>query len=176
MPLATQPNTLSALQAMQSLILNECLVSGASPFAALSTADAARYGVSRAVFIGQPKDFNAAYTPQCAIVLPPESELVTLAGYAGRATAEVEALVRVYVDPRPDWYAAEQQALAIRDALWPVLLRHADLGGTVASVIASEGRPGRGLCYEQVAGNVYRCYEARWWMRQQWTVAGGRAM
>lgn len=176
MPLSTQPNTLAALQAMQSLILNECLVSGSSPFAALSTADAARYGVSRAVFIGQPKDFNAAYMPQCAITLPTDSELVTLEGYAGRAAAEVEALVRVYVDPRADWYAAEQQALAIRDALWPVLLRHADLGGSVASVIASEGRPGRGLCYEQVAGNVYRCYEARWWMRQQWTVAGGRAV
>lgn len=161
---------------MQSLILNGCLVSGASPFAALSTTDATRYGVSRAVFTGQPKDFNAAYTPQCAIIVPMESEIVALGGYAGRAVAEVEALVRVYVDPRPDWYAAEQQTLSIRDALWPVLLRHANLGGTVSTVIASEGRPGRGLCYEQVAGNVYRCYEARWWIRQQWTVAGGRVV
>lgn len=176
MPLSTQPNTLAALQAMQTLILTECLVGGSSPFAALSTADATRYGISRAVFVGQPKNFNAAYMPQCVIFLPSEPETATLAGYAGRATAEAEALARVYVDPRPDWYAAEQQALAIADALWSVLARHAALGGTVASVSASEGRPGRGLCYEQVAGNVYRCYETLWWFRQQWSVAGGRAL
>lgn len=176
MPLPTQPATLATLQAMQSLIVSGCLVGGTSPFTALSPADAARYGVANAVFVGQPKEVNTAYMPQCAITLPMDAEVVTLAGYAGRAVAEIEALVRVYVDPRLDWYAAEQQALAIRDALWPVLLRNAELGGSVASVIASEGRPGRGLCYEQIAGNVYRCYEARWWVRQQWSVAGGRAV
>lgn len=176
MSLPTQPDTLATLQAMQSLIVAGCLVGGTSPFAALSAADAARYGVANAVFVGQPKDVNTAYMPQCAITVPENAEVVTLAGYAGRAVAEIEALARVYVDPRPDWYAAEQQALAIRDALWPVLLRHAELGAMVASVIASEGRPGRGLCYEQIAGNVYRCYEARWWVRQQWSVAGGRAV
>lgn len=172
--LPAQANTLAALQAMQSIILGECLVGGASPFAALNAADTARYGVARAVFVGRPKDFNDAYLPQCCLWLPPESESAALAGYAGRAFAGFEARVLVYVDPRPDWYAAEQQILAIRDALWPALHRHERLGGTVAGVVESTARAGRGLCYEQIGGSEYRCYEALWQVRQQWTIGGGR--
>ncbi|HEU5437760.1 MAG TPA: hypothetical protein VFU88_00610 [Ktedonobacterales bacterium] len=171
-----QPATFAALQAMQAIILAECLVGGASPFAALSTADVARFGVASAVFIGRPKDFKDAYLPQCCLWIPEESETAALAGLAGRAEAELEARVRVFVDQRPDWYAAEQQILAIRDALWPAMLRHERLGGIVPTVIASEARTGRGLCYEQVAGNEYRCYEAGWWVRQQWSIAGGKVM
>jgi hypothetical protein len=159
---------------MQSIILGECLVGGVTPFAALSAADATRYGVANAVFIGRPKDFADAYLPQCCIWIPQETEAVEL-GYAGRATAEFEALVQVFVDVRADWYAGEQQALAIRDALWSGMLRHARLGGAVATVIASEAREGCGLCYEQIAGIEYRCFEARWWVRQQWTIALGRS-
>jgi len=72
--------------------------------------------------------------------------------------------------------AGEQQILAIRDALLPVLAHHARLGGSVSTVLASAVCAGRGLCYEEVAGTVYRCYEARWWVRQQWSVSGGRAV
>ncbi len=174
--LPAQPDTFAALQAMQSIVLAECLVSGLTPFAALSASDAARYGVSRAVFVGQPKDFADAYLPQCRIWIAPETETVSLTAYAGRAEAELEAIVRVYVDLRPDWYAAEQSVLSIRDALWSALLRHERLGGTVATVIESQARPGRGLGYEQIAGSDYRCYEARWLIRQQWSIAGGRVV
>jgi hypothetical protein len=170
-----QPATLAALQAMQTIILSECLVGGVTPFAALSAADASRYGVANAVFVGRPKDFADAYLPQCCIWIPEGKEMVEL-GYAGRATTEFEAWVHVFVDLRTDWYAGEQQILAIRDALWPAMLRHARLGGTVATVIASEAREGRGLCYEQIAGIEYRCFEARWWARQQWTISGGRSV
>ncbi len=187
MPLPTSPQTLAALQAMQSIILAECLVNSASPFAALSAADATRYGVSKAVLIGKPKDFKDGYLPQCNLWVPPGDEAaqpVELAGYSsssgggagGRAFAEVEAIVNVYVDMRTDWYAGEQSILQIRDALWPALLHHELLGGTVAGVIESWAREGRGLCYEQVAGVDYRCYEALWGFRQQWSLAGGRAI
>ena len=174
--LPSQPDTFSALQAMHSLILSECLVAGVSPFAPLSASDAARFGVARAVFVGRPKDFSDAYLPQCCIWLPSEtsSETVELAGYAGRATSVFEARVLLLVDQRSDWYAAEQQILALRDALWPVLLRHAQLGGGVPSVMASEAFVGRGLCYDQVAGVLYRGFEAVWRIRQQWQVTGGR--
>lgn len=168
-----QPATFAVLQAMQSVILSECLVGGVSPFAALSSADVARFGVANAVFIGQPKDFKDGYLPQCNLWIPPESESAELLGFAGRAVAEFEARVRVTVDLRTDWYTAEQQILAIRDVLWPVLLRHERLGGTVTSVVAGEARAGRGLCYETVAGAQYRCFEALWWVRQQWNIAGG---
>jgi hypothetical protein len=173
--LPSQPNTFGALQAMQSLILNECLVAGVSPFAALSAGDATRYGIARAVFIGRPKDFADAYLPQCCIWLPSDTnaESVELAGYAGRARSTFAARVLLLVDQRTDWYAAEQQILTLRDALWPVLLRHAQLGGVDASVTASEAFVGRGLCYEQVAGVQYRCFEAIWRVRQQWQVSGG---
>lgn len=173
--LPSQPDTFGALQAMQSLILNECLVAGVSPFAALSAADASRYGVARAVFVGRPKDFSDAYLPQCCIWLPSDTntETVELSGYAGRALSTFAAHVLLLVDQRTDWYAAEQQILTLRDALWPVLLRHAQLGGAVASVTVSEAFVGRGLCYEQIAGVQYRCFEALWRVRQQWQVSGG---
>ena len=174
--LPTQPDTFGALRAMQSLILSECLVAGVSPFAPLSATDAARYGVARAVFVGRPKDFSDAYLPQCCVWLPAETsgDTVELAGYAGRATSTFAARVLLLVDQRSDWYAAEQQILALRDALWPVLLRHAQLGGTVPSVTATAAFVGRGLCYEQVAGVQYRAFEAVWRVRQQWQVTGGR--
>jgi hypothetical protein len=173
--LPSQPDTFGALRAMQSLILSECLVAGVSPFAALGAADAARYGVARAVFVGRPKDFADAYLPQCCIWLPADTtaETVELVGYTGRALATFDAHVLLLVDQRTDWYAAEQQILALRDALWPVLLRHAQLGGAVLSVTASEAFVGRGLCYEQVAGVQYRAFEAIWRVRQQWQVPGG---
>jgi hypothetical protein len=182
MPLPTAPQTLGALQAMQTIILNECLVSSASPFATLSATDQTRYGIAKAIFVGKPKDFKDGYLPQCNLWVPSGDEPmqpVELAGYSGtavggRAFAEVEAIVSVYVDLRTDWYAGEQQILQIRDALWPALLKHELLGGGVAGVIESWAREGRGLCYEQVAGIEYRCYEALWGFRQQWSLAGGR--
>ena len=176
--LPSQPDTLGALRALQSLVLNECLVAGASPFASLAAADAARYGVARAVFIGRPKDFSDAYLPQCCIWLPSEtqSDAVSLQGYNGRARSTFAAHVLLLDDQRADWYTAEQQILSQRDALWPVLLRHALLGGTVPSVTATEAAIGRGLCYEQVAGVQYRCFEAIWRVRQQWQISGGRVV
>jgi hypothetical protein len=177
MPVPTAPTTFACLQAMQSIILSECLVASASPFAALSAADQARFGVARAVFIGKPKDFADAYLPQCHIWLPPGEEAaqqVEWVGYAGRVFGEVEARVTVYVDLRTDWYAREQTMLSIVDALWPAILHHEQLGGTVATVIESDATEGKGLGYEQVAGVEYRTYEALWWVRQQWNIAGGR--
>jgi len=180
--LPAQPDTLGALEAMRTIILSECLVGGVIPFAALSAADATRYGVSYAAFIGRPKDFNAAYLPQLNLWIPPEPEGAAQANAAalvsgvGRANATFEAIVQVIVDMRADWYAGEQQALAIRDALWSALMRHERLAGLAQTVTASEARPGRGLGYEQIAGVEYRVYEARWWARQEWLIAGGRVV
>jgi hypothetical protein len=175
--LGNGPSTLAVLQAMQGIILSECLVGGVSPFAALSTADASRYGVARSVFVGRPKDFKDGYLPQCNLWIPPNdatNQPVELAGYVGRVEDEVEVTLQAFVDLRADWYAGEQQIIAIRDALWPVVLRHLLLGGTVASVTEADAREGRGLCYETVAGQEYRCYELSWLVRQQWTISGGR--
>jgi hypothetical protein len=102
--LPSQPDTFGALRAMQSLILSECLVAGVSPFAPLSAADATRYGVARAVFIGRPKDFSDAYLPQCCITLPSDSraESVEMVGYAGRARSMFAARILLLVDQRTD--------------------------------------------------------------------------
>lgn len=179
MPLPTQPSTLATLQAMQSVIVAECLVASVSPFATLAAADATRYGVAVAVFVGKPKDFKGAYLPQCTLWVPPRDEAAqptALLGLAGRVEEVTEVIVTAYVDLRTDWYAGEQQILAIRDALWPALHHHERLGGTVATVIESWAEEGAGLGYEEVAGVEYRTYEARWFARQQWNVSGGRAI
>ncbi len=80
----------------------------------------------------------------------------------------IEVIGQCFVDMRADWYAGEQQILAIRDALWPVVLKHELLGASVASIAEVQAEEGRGLCYEQVAGVEYRCFEWRWLVRQQW--------
>lgn len=174
--LPNAPTTLGVLQALQSIIIAEVQVSGASPFAALSAADQSRYSVSRAVFIGRPKDFADAYLPQCCLWIPERDEAqqpIELVGYAGRVSDVLEITVQAFADLRTDWWLAEQKILAIRDALWPVLLRHKQLGGTVASVTEAEPREGRGFCYEQIAGMEYRCYEAVLSVHQQWNISGG---
>lgn len=176
MPLPSQANTLGALQALQAIIINETLVGGVSPFAALSTGDAARYGVARAVFVGRPKDFADAALPCCALWLPERDEAeqpVELVGYAGRVLDDLEVTVQVFCDLRADWWAAEQKILQIRDALWPVLLHHLMLGASVPTVSEADAWEGRGLCYEQIAGVEYRCYEAQVGIRQQYTITGG---
>jgi hypothetical protein len=179
MLLPGQANTLAALQAMQTLILNEVLVASVSLFATLSASDQTRYGVSRAVFIGKPKDWKDAYLPACTLWVPPRDpaqQPVEMVGYAGRVLDEVEVQVTCWVDLRTDWYAGEQQILAIRDALWPTLLKHERLGGTVAGVTQATGSEGRGLAYETVAGVEYRIYQAVWRFSQQYVVAGGRSV
>lgn len=177
MAVQTSANTLAVLQAMQGIILGEALVGGSSPFAALSAADAARYGVSRAVFVGRPKDFNSAYMPQCCLFIPENDatrQPVELVGYAGRVFDTVEVVAQCFADLTPDWWQAEQAILQIRDALWPALLRHELLGGTVPTVAGADAREGRGLCFEEVAGSQYRCYEAIVTVRQQFNITGGR--
>lgn len=176
MPLATGPNTLGVLQALQGIIINGALVGGVSPFAALSTTDATRYGVARAVFIGRPKDFSDAYLPSCCLWIPERDEPhqpVELMGHTGRVFDDIEITVQAFADLRTDWYAAEQKILQIRDALWPVVLKHVQLGGTVATVTESDAWEGRGLCYEEIGGVQYRCYELQVGIRQQWSIAGG---
>lgn len=176
MPVASGPNTLGVLQAMQTIILNEALVGGVSPFAALSAADQTRYGVARAVFIGRPKDFSDAYLPSCCLWIPERDEReqpVELVGYSGRVFDDIEVTLQCFTDLRADWYAAEQKILQIRDALWPVVLKHVSLGGTVATVSEADAYEGRGLCYEEIAGVEYRCYELIYAVRQQYNITGG---
>ena len=176
MPLASGPNTLGVLQAVQGIIINEALVGGVSPFAALSASDVTRYGVARAVFVGRPKDFADVYLPCCVLWIPEREEAhqpVELMGHSGRVFDDVEITVQAFTDLRTDWYAAEQKILQIRDALWPVVLKHVMLGGTVATVTEADAWEGRGLCYEEIGGVQYRCYELQLGVRQQYNLAGG---
>lgn len=179
--LGTAPSTLAILQAMQSIILNEALVGGVSPFAALSAADATRYGVSKAVFIGRPKDFKDGYLPQCCLWVPERDEtqqpveLVNVASGSGaRVSDDLEVTVQAFVDSRTDWWLGEQKIISIRDALWPAVLHHILLGGTVSNVIDADAKEGRGFFFEQIGGVDYRTYELIWHVTQSWNVAGGR--
>ncbi len=172
------PNTLGMLRAIQSLIVNNVLIGGVSPFAALSSADAARYGVSRAVYIGAPKDFRDGYLPQCHIV--PEGEAVTLMGAQGRAEDHLVVRVTAVVD-FSDWWAAEQNILALRDAMWPVLLAHLRGGATAGTGFvaldpdenASERSHASGFEMMEVAGVWYRAWTCHLMARQVWAASGG---
>ena len=127
---ATNPNTLGVLQALQGLIV----ANSGTTFAALAVADATRYGVARAVFIGAPKDFKDGALPQCQII--PEDNDVTVIGAHGRVADVLTVRLRIVVD-FTDWWAAEQSILMIRDLLLPLLATHLRAGAAPSSPLAA---------------------------------------
>lgn len=170
------PATLSTLQAVQALLLSNVLSGGVSPFAALTSADATRYGVARAVFVGAPKDFRDSYLPQCQIT--PESDAVQVQGAQGRARDELLIRLTCVVD-YTDWWQAEHTILTLRDAVWPVLLAHVR-GGTPpgASLVALElpaTAPSHPPTFATMlaAGVWYRTWTCHLLARQVWAAATG---
>jgi hypothetical protein len=173
----TAPNTLGTLRALQSLLLGNALVSGVSPFAALTSPDATRYGVTRAIYIGAPKDFKDGYLPQCHLVA--EDDTVTLAGMQARATDALLVRVTAIAD-FTDWWSGEQTILSLRDAIWPVLLAHvrggASAGTGFVALDLPEATPtgtGDGFGMLEVAGVWYRTWTSHIIARQVWAPSGG---
>jgi hypothetical protein len=170
------PNTLGVLRALQTLLVGNVLVGGVSPFASLSSADATRYGVSHAIYIGAPKDFKDGYLPQCQIVV--EEESVTLSGAQGRAADALHVRITAIAD-FTDWWAGEQSILGLRDAIWPVVLAHvrggASAGTCFVALDASDDSltASDGFGMLEVAGVWYRTWTCHVIARQVWAPAGG---
>jgi hypothetical protein len=167
---ATAPNTQSALQALQSLIL----ANTETTFAALSAADATRYGVARAIYIGAPKDFKDRYLPQCHIV--PVADRITVTGEQARVNDAITCEIRCVAD-YTDWWVAEQQILTIRDVMVPLLATHLRAGATaggslMAATIASVEDRGAFNTLE-VAGMWYRMWTCLVTLDQVYVPAGG---
>jgi hypothetical protein len=166
------PGTLTMLRALQTVILNNALIGGVSPFAALNSADASRFGVARAVFVGAPQDFHDGYLPQCHIIA--ENESVTLDGAQGRAQDELLARILVVAD-FSDWWAAEQSIVNLRDAIWPVVLAHtrggAGAGTGFVALDPADPLPDRrgGFDLMEVAGVWYRIWSCHVLARQVWS-------
>jgi hypothetical protein len=170
------PNTLGVLRALQTLLLNNALIGGTSPFASLGSADATRYGVTRAIYIGAPKDFKDGYLPQCQLVA--EGDAVQVIGAQGRVADAL--LVRIMaVADFTDWWAGEQSILALRDAIWPVLVAHvrggASAGTGFVALELPDAQPQGSDGFEmlEVAGVWYRTWTCHVLARQVWAPAGG---
>lgn len=167
---ATTPNTLAALQAVQGLIL----ANTGTTFAALSGADAARYRVARAVYIGAPKDFKDGYLPQCQLV--PLGEQIALVGQQGRVEDAILVRLRVVVD-FTDWWAAEQQVLSIRDQLLPLLATHlragASAGGAVLALVPPPEREHGSFATVTIGEVSYRTWEITLHLIQVYVPVGG---
>lgn len=170
------PATLSALQAVQALLLSNVLIGGVSPFAALTSADATRYGVARAVFVGAPKDYRDSYLPQCQIA--PDSDAVLRQGAQGRARDELLIRLTCIVD-YTDWWQAEQTILKLRDAVWPVLLVHVrsgtNPGTSLVALELPEITPSHSPTFATLlaAGVWYRTWTCHILARQVWAATGG---
>ncbi len=166
------PGTLNVLRALQSLILNDVLIGGVSPFTALGSANATRFGVARAVFVGAPKDFHDSYLPQCHLIA--ETESVQLEGLLGRAQDALVIRIMAVVD-FSDWWAAEQSILNLRDAIWPVVLAHvrggASAGTGFVALDLADPTPDRqaGFDLMEVAGVWYRIWSCHVRARQVWS-------
>lgn len=189
----TQANSWAMYQAVQYLIFTECLVGGVSPFTALSAAantanpggvsDLVRYGtnpngtVTTAVIIGVPKDMTNRYATQCWVV-PPVSENVYRVAFGGKSWDYQDVVVQCRTlrsGAGADWYAAQQTLINIRDALYAVMLKHAELPGA-ANVQASKPEVWSGApAYTPVveAGLEWDTWTFKWRLKQEYTIVGG---
>lgn len=167
---ATTPNTLGVLQALQSLIL----ANTGTTFAALRSGDATRYGVARAVFIGAPKDFKDGYLPQCHIV--PASDQIDVVGAQARVSDVITCEVRCVAD-YSDWWAAEQQIVAIRDVMVPLLATHlragATAGGNLMAAAITAVADHNAFDLLEVAGVWYRAWSCNVTLEQIYVPTGG---
>ncbi len=168
---ATTPATLAALGALRSTILT----ASGSAFAQLSAADAVRYGVARAVFIGAPLDIPGDYLPQCQLL--PEAGESALTGETGRVSESLTVNVRILVDAT-DWWAGEQQLLALRDQLVPALLTTLRAGAVAGGALVALG-PARWdrqtYSASAIGGVSYRIWSTTCTLWQHYTPPGGLA-
>lgn len=194
----TAPNTWQMLQGVQTLIQNEVLVNSTSPFTAFSTdpnpanpnpamSDATRFGtnpngaITNAIFIGVPKDLSNKYPRQCHII-PAETEDVQRktfgggnANIGGQVWDYMDILILVNFYRQTDWFGTQQDIVATRDAMWQVLVKHAELPnapGVAASIpqVVAGARafsPGVRLDLE------WDIWAFRWRLKQVWSVSGG---
>ncbi len=167
---ATGPGTLAVLQSLQALIL----ANTGTIFAALSSADATRYGVARAVYIGTPKDMKDVYVPACQLI--PEAETIVIAGAQARVEDTLTVQLRVLVD-FTDWWAAEQSILSIRDTLLPVLVTHLRSGAAAGGALVAlspEHTPERGTFDTvKIADVWYRAWSISLSLLQSYVPASG---
>lgn len=167
---ATTPNTLGMLQSLQALII----ANSGTTFAALSASDATRYGVSRAVLIGAPKDFRDGYLPQ--LHLEPLADQIAVTHAQGRVEDSISVRLRAFVD-FSDWWAAEQNILNIRDLLVPLLATHlragATAGGNLAALALAPGEIAGEFDTVEVAGVWYRAWACVVTLEQVYVPAGG---
>lgn len=186
------PNSWQMYQAIQYLIFNECKVGGVTPFSPFSIApntsnpgsasDQTRYGanpqgtVTSAIYIGVPKDWTKLYPKQVHII-PPMGEEVFRRAFGGKVWDWQDVLIRVVMSRKDDWYQSQQDIIAARDALWPVLTRHAELPnapGVVASLPAPvTSMPAYGVEAGMPIGLEWDYWCFRWRIKQEWSVTGG---
>ncbi len=177
----SQPQTFNDLQAWQLTVQNEVLIGGTSPFPLLSSADATLYGATatpgtdRAIFLGVPKDTTTNYPYQCWMT--PIGEKVYRKALGGIIFDEIE----VYILVRGNWttngYAVQKQIWAIRDALHPIIAKHAEQPGATEVYAArwdpsGKGGP-QGFFMDPGLGLEWYCWGTTRWIRRQWSVSGG---
>ena len=167
---ATGPASLAILQSLQTLII----ANTSTTFAALSTADATRYGVARAVYIGAPKDMKDVYLPACQLIA--EAESIVIAGAQARVEDTLTVRLRALVD-FSDWWVAEQSILSIRDVLLPLLITHLRAGSSAGgnlTAFSAEHTPESGAFETvKVADVWYRTWSAQLSLMQTYVPASG---
>jgi hypothetical protein len=195
--MATGPNTLSIMQAIQYRIFTEVLLNGVSPFTQWTAtpnaqnpnnaSDLVRFGtnplaspgsVTTAIYIGMPKAPNTNYPIQCHII-PPPSELVYRKTYGGHVFDEKWVYVRILYDNTNGWYENQQQMMVLRDVMHPIIQRHAEMPGAASVTAAKEVATHAGLPtgFDRVilpgTGHEWDTWGFIWWTREEYVISGG---
>lgn len=175
--MASAPQTWTILTNVQSIIQAEVLVSSASPYTAFSTADAATYGATNAIYIGTPKDVkNTAYPNQCWIIPPKPEDIYHYTGMGatgGLIYQDQEIEILHLFDYQSNGYAAIQACINATDALVPVLMRHVDTGYGPTVKTATLKRNSGEYGFYDAAGRVFFSWHATLHVKQYWGIAGG---
>lgn len=166
-----------------------------SPFSLFDTAadqfnpggvsDAVRFGtnpiaashsgsINNVIYLGYPKDPKPEYTAQCTISLL--DELVYRRAFGGKIWHETPLYLSCRFLAMADWYQAEQTAIAVADAAWVVINKHAELPDAPVVQAVKEGAKGTaptGFFYEQLGQFTWFCWATFWWHRREWFITGG---
>ncbi len=180
--MASVPQTWKALQALQWTIYHEVQVGGGSPFAPFTAADQAKWGnnpngtVATAIYFGEPpKKLNPGYIYQCFII--PDTESVTWRAAGGKVFDELQCYLFVAGLYTTDFLTVVQTIIAIRDAMHPVLMTHAQQQNAPTVVAAKPGAPSgdriHGFHHRQFNGADYYCWGVTRWVRQEWSIPNG---
>ena len=175
------PQTMAILRGVQAFVqtnLATLTIDSLPALSAFSSADAALYGTTNAIYLGPPRDPTTAYIRQCWIA--PTAEDVQRHAYGGKVWDDIHIYLKILYASKgaatptaPPWFQTFQDLVAFRDAAYPLFMRHAMLAGVPivrASKIMTTSKAPLGYQDMSELGIDWQTWGFDWWFSSEYSV------